>query len=185
MMILAAENNPLIPDWGELILGFIAFAILVAVLVRLAFPSIERLYHERREAIEGGIRRAEEAQAEAQRTLQQYRAQLADARHEANRIREEARAQGQEIIDELRRQAQEEADRIRRRGEEQLAAERASVVVELRAEIGRLAVDLAERIVGESLQDDTRVRTTVDRFLDHVESGAQTAGEATAPTGGG
>ena len=40
--------------------------------------------------------------------LEQYRAQLADARHEAARLREEAKEQGAQIIAEMREQGQAE-----------------------------------------------------------------------------
>jgi F-type H+-transporting ATPase subunit b len=170
MNILAADENPLVPPLGELIIGLIAFAVMVVVLYRLVAPRFEQVFRARREAIEGGIERAEAMQAEAKAALEQYRAQLAEARTEAAQIREHARTEGQQILEELRAQAQEESARIVARGEEQLASARQQVVNELRGEIGTLAVDLAGRVVGESLADDARRRGTVDRFLDQLES---------------
>src|SRR5215203_640339 len=107
MNVLAAEeaHNPLIPPVGEIIVGLIAFAKYVA-------PRFEQVFRARREAIEGGIERAEALQAEAKASLEQYRAQLAEARTEAAQIRDAARAEGQQIIEELRAQAQEESARI-------------------------------------------------------------------------
>src|SRR3954471_12560349 len=154
MDIVAAEaHNPLIPPWGEIIVGLIAFAILYFVLAKFVFPQLEKTFVARREAIEGGIERAEAMQAEAKSALEQYRAQLAEARSEAAQIRDQARAEGQQIIEELRAQAQEEASRIIARGEEQLATQRQQIVNELRGQIGALAVDLAGRVVGESLAE--------------------------------
>jgi F-type H+-transporting ATPase subunit b len=170
MNILAAEaHNPLLPPVGEIIIGLIAFGIVLLVLFRLVAPRFEQVFRARREAIEGGIERAEAMQAEAKAALEQYRAQLAEARTEAAQIRDQARAEGQQILEELRAQAQEESARIVARGEEQLASARQSVVNELRGQIGALAVDLAGRVVGESLADDARRRGTVDRFLDQLE----------------
>src|SRR3954470_9577324 len=170
MSILAAEaHNPLIPAWGEIILGLIAFAVVLVVFAKLVAPRFEQIFRARREAIEGGIERAEAMQAEAKAALDQYRAQLAEARSEAAQIRDQARAEGQQILEELRAQAQEESARIVARGEEQLASARQSVVNELRGQIGALAVDLAGRVVGESLADDARRRGTVDRFLDELD----------------
>lgn len=181
MFLLAAgETNPLIPQLGELVIGFLAFAILVGILMRLAFPRIEQLYAERHDKIEGGIERAEQAQAEAQRTLEEYRTQLAEARHESNRIREDAHVQARQIEQESRGRAQEEYQRIVARGEEQLSAERQQIVTTLRGEIGRLAVDLSERIVGESLTDEDLQRRVVDRFLDSIDPDVVAAG----PDGG-
>src|ERR671912_1259692 len=170
MSILAAEaHNPLIPPVGEIIIGLIAFAIVFFVFAKFVAPRFEQVYRARREAIEGGMERAEAAQAEAKAALEQYRAQLAEARNEAAQIRDQARAEGQQILEELRTQAQEESARIVARGQEQIQAARQQVVNELRSQIGTLAVDLAGRVVGESLADDARRRGTVDRFLDELD----------------
>jgi F-type H+-transporting ATPase subunit b len=172
MNILAAEeaHNPLIPPAGEIIIGLIAFAILFFVFAKFVAPRFEQVYRARREAIEGGIERAEAMQAEAKAALDQYRAQLAEARSEAAQIRDQARAEGQQILEELRVQAQEESARIVARGEEQLATARQQVVNELRGQIGTLAVQLAGQVVGESLADDARRSGTVDRFLTELDS---------------
>jgi F-type H+-transporting ATPase subunit b len=169
MNILAASENPLIPPLGEIIIGFIAFGILYLVMRLLVSPRFEQVFVARREAIEGGIERAEAMQAEAKEALEKYRAQLAEARSEAAQIRDQARAEGQQIVEDLRHQAQQESARILARGEEQLATARQQIVNELRGQIGALAVELASRVVGESLADDARRRGTVDRFLEELD----------------
>ncbi|PZM95834.1 MAG: F0F1 ATP synthase subunit B [Actinobacteria bacterium] len=165
-----AEHSPILPIWQELVIGSIAFALLVFVLLRFVMPRMEAMYQARVEAIEGGIKRAEAAQAEANKLLEQYKAQLAEARTEAARIRDDARADAERIRQGILAKAREEADRIIAAGKEQLAAERQTLVRELRAELGELAVDLASRIVGESLADEARRRGTVERFLRELES---------------
>ena len=108
MNILAAEStNPLLPPVGEIIVGLITFGIAFFVLGKFVWPRFEQVFLARREAIEGGIERAEAMQAEAKAALEQYRAQLAEARTEAAQIRDQARAEGQQILVELRTQANE------------------------------------------------------------------------------
>ncbi len=157
-----AEGNVIIPHVPELIVGSISFAILCFVLMKYVFPRMEATFHARVDAIEGGIKKAEEAQAEADRLLEQYRAQLAEARTEAARIRDEARADAVGIREDMLGKAREESDRIIAAGREALQTERQTIVRQLRAEIGSLAVDLAGRIVGESLEDEARQRGTID-----------------------
>ncbi|HLU56528.1 MAG TPA: F0F1 ATP synthase subunit B [Pseudonocardia sp.] len=169
--VLAAEElNPLVPHTVEIIVGLIAFLLLFWLLQKFAIPQFEKVYAERRDKIEGGLKRAEEAQEQAAELKRQYEEQLAGLRAEAARIRDDARAEGQQIKAELRAQAEEEAARIRQRGEEQLAAAREQVVRQLRGEIGGLSVQLAERIVGDSLADEDRRRATVDAFLSELDS---------------
>lgn len=165
----SSTPNPLVPTLSEVILVVIVFGALWYLIAKFVAPRFEQSYAQRRDAIEGGIARAEAAQAEAQAALTQYQRQLADARGEAAQIRENARAEAQRIVEELRAQAQEESARIVARGEEQLASQRGAIVRELRGEIGSLAVELSEKIVEQRLSDDAQVRATVDAFLSDLE----------------
>jgi F-type H+-transporting ATPase subunit b len=178
---LAAEggetpHNPIIPLWQELVLGIVAFGLVCWVLMKFVFPQMEKTFRARVDAIEGGLKRAEEAQAQANELLEQYRAQLAEARTEAARIRDEARADAEGIRQDVLAKAREESDRIITAGRDQLAAQRESIVRDLRAEVGTLAVDLAGRIVGESLADEARNRGTVDRFISELDATGTTGG---------
>ncbi|MEU9831088.1 F0F1 ATP synthase subunit B [Streptosporangium sp. NPDC048047] len=170
-LLAAAEGgNPLIPHTYELVVGAFAFFVVVLVVGKILTPRIQKTLAERTEAIEGGIQKAQDAQAEAQALLQQYKDQLAEARHEASRLREEAREQGAQIKAELREEAQAEARRLVEAAHAQIEADRQQAFAQLRNEIGRLSVELATRIVGESLEDEARRRRTVDRFLEELES---------------
>src|SRR6201992_1652073 len=106
--VIAAEagsQNPLVPTWTELIIGIIAFLIVFGFLGRLLLPRAQKMLAERTNQIEGGLKRAEEAQAQADQVLEEYPQQLADARHEASRLREEAREHGAQMIAEMRQPA--------------------------------------------------------------------------------
>jgi F-type H+-transporting ATPase subunit b len=164
-----ASYNPLLPSWPEFIIGTILFFLVFGVLAKLLLPRVQKILTERTEQIEGGLARSEEAQTEAQQLLDQYRQQLADARHEASRLREEAREQGAQIIADMREQAQAEARRVTEAAQAQIQAERQQALTALRTEIGTLATELASRIVGESLEDTARQGRMVDRFLDELE----------------
>jgi len=163
------ELNPLIPHTSEIIVGFIAFSLLYLVLRRAVVPRFEKAFAERTDAIQGGMERAEKAQQEAEAALNQYKAQLADARSEAQNIREEARVQGASIIEEMRTKAQEEAARITATAQAAIEAERQQAVKSLRNEVGALASELASKIVGEALDDQVRHSRIVDRFLEDLE----------------
>jgi F-type H+-transporting ATPase subunit b len=180
--LAASSLGPLAPDLTELIIGTIAFVIVFAMLARVLMPRIQKTLQERTDAIEGGLKRAEEAQAEAARVLKQYQDQLAEARHEASRLREEAKEQGAQIIAEMREQAQVEARRVAESAQAQLETDRQQAITSLRAEVGALAMELASRIVGEALKDEARQQRTVDRFLAQLEeqSGSTSGAKATS-----
>src|SRR5690606_3936156 len=171
--LLAQEEgvfNPVLPHTYELVVGVFAFLVVFVVVGRMLVPRIQRTLAERTDAIEGGIKRAEEAQAQAMALQKEYREQLAEARHEAARLREEAREQAAQIKAELREEAQAEARRLLEAAHAQIAADRQAAFAQLRTEIGRLSTGLAGRIIGESLEDQARQSRIVDRFLDELES---------------
>ncbi|MEU2504788.1 F0F1 ATP synthase subunit B [Streptomyces sp. NPDC007863] len=175
-LLLAAEGEPqppLLPHLDELVIGLIAFVIVFGFLAKKLLPNINKVLVERREAIEGGIEKAESAQIEAQSVLEQYKAQLAEARHEAARLRQEATEQGTAIIQEMKAEGQRQREEIIAAGHTQIEADRKAASSSLRQDVGKLATDLAGKLVGESLQDVARQSRTIDRFLDELEEKAE------------
>ncbi len=176
----SGSQNPLVPSLPELITGLIAFFIVFGLLAKLILPRAQKMLEERTDQIEGGLKRAEDAQAEAAQVLDQYRTQLAEARHEAARLREEAREQGAQIKAELRQQGEAERQRLVESANAQIEADRQQALTSLRAEIGALSVELASRVVGESLETEARQRRVVDRFLEQLEEQSGSTAEAEA-----
>ncbi|MET9960937.1 F0F1 ATP synthase subunit B [Streptomyces sp. NPDC006326] len=176
LLVLAAETeNPLVPPIPELVIGLIAFVIVFGFLAKKLLPNINKVLDERREAIEGGIEKAEAAQTEAQSVLEQYKAQLAEARHEAARLRQEALEQGTALKEELRAEGQRQREEIIAAGHAQIEADRKAASQALRQDVGKLATDLAGKLVGESLEDVARQSRTIDRFLSELEEKAEAA----------
>ena len=176
-MVLAAQQSPLLPNVTELIVGLITFAIIFFALWKLVLPRLSAMLAARTDAIEGGLKRAGDAEAEARELLKQYRAQLADARHEAARLRESAKEEAAQIVAEGRSAGAAERERIITSANAQIEADRQQALTALRSEVGSLAVELASRIVGESLADEARQSRMVDRFLTEIgEESAQKTG---------
>jgi F-type H+-transporting ATPase subunit b len=168
---VSADSTPnfLIPN-ATFIVELVIFLIILGAIAKWIVPWVNGQLAARQEAIRQQFQEAEEARAKLQAAEAEYREQIAAARADAARQREEAHEQGQRIIADLRAQAQAEADRITKTAQAQIEAERARTVAALRAEVGTLAVELAGRIVGESLSDEARQRRVVERFLSDLES---------------
>ncbi|GGK88162.1 ATP synthase subunit b [Salinibacterium xinjiangense] len=165
-----AAPNPLLPESYDIIWSAVCFAIILFVFWRKFLPSVKKTLDARSEAIEGGIKKAEIAQAEAAAALSQYKDQLAEGRAEAAKIRDQARADGTRILAELKEQAAIEAARITSNAQATIEAERQGALISLRAEVGSLAIDLASGVIGQSLSDDKRASTLVDQFLAELET---------------
>ncbi len=166
---VSATPNFLIPN-ATFIVELVIFLVILGAIAKWIVPWVNEQLAARQEAIRQQFQEAEDARAKLQAAEAEYREQIAAARADAARQREEAHEQGQRIIADLRAQAQAEADRITKAAQAQIEAERARTVAALRAEVGTLAVELAGRIVGESLSDEARQRRVVERFLTDLES---------------
>lgn len=168
-------RNPLIPESYDIIWSSVCFLVILVIFWRVILPRMKKLLDERSAAIEGNIEKANSAKSEAESVLEQYRAQLAEARAEAGAIRDQARQDGQRILAELKEQASAEAARITAHAQVQIEAERQAALVSLRTEVGSLALDLASGVIGESLKEDKRSAALVDRFLADIEAQEQKA----------
>ncbi|MGO3886480.1 MAG: F0F1 ATP synthase subunit B [Mycetocola sp.] len=162
--------NPLLPASYDIIWSSVIFVILLVAFWKVFLPKLQATLDERGAAIEGNIAKADEAQRKAEAALEQYTAQLAEARVEAGTIRESAREDGKQIVLAAKEQATAEAERIGSAAQARIEAERQAAVTSLRSEVGTLALDLASGVVGESLSDDAKAKNVVDRFLADLES---------------
>ena len=178
--LLAAEeggSNVLRIPLFEFFISLAAFFIVFGVLAKFALPVIKKTLEDRADAIEGGIKRAEEAQAEAQRTLEEYQEQMAAARAEVAEIRAQTEAERAGVMEEARKAAEVQAAQIAANATSQIEAEKAKALAELRKSMGGVATDLAGRIVGESMTDDARAAGVVDRFISELEQAAPNGGQ--------
>jgi len=166
----AAEVNDaadLYPHWEELVVGALAFAILFFFMWKWVFPRVNTLLEERRSKIQGELEKAEETRRQADTELADYRKQLANAREESNKIIEEARRTAEQLRAEIAAKAEREAETTVARAQEEIRAERDRVFQQLRSEVAELAVGLAGRVVGESLDPKAHERL-IDQYIDEV-----------------
>jgi F-type H+-transporting ATPase subunit b len=168
----------LLPASYDILWSSVVFVVLFLLFWRFVLPALQRILDERSEGIERKLEQAEADRAEAQALLERYREQLAEARSEAARIRAEAQADRQSIVAEARTEAERAASVVTERALTQLTSEAAAVRAALSRDVGRLATDLAERIIGESL-DPQRTSATVDRFIADLDAAG--AGSSDGP----
>ncbi|MGD2102429.1 MAG: F0F1 ATP synthase subunit B [Acidimicrobiia bacterium] len=175
MAVLAAEEGEggsstdlVLPETSELIAGIIAFAIVFFFVWRWAMPTIRETLERRRQAITGQIEEAEKAKAEAESLLADYRAQLAEAKAEGNRVVEEARQSADQLRADILAKAEQEAEGIRAKARDEASSEVSRALADAKAQVGDISVELAGKIVGESLDADAH-QALIDRYLADLE----------------
>ena len=148
-----SEVKDFYPEPAELIVGLLAFAVLFFFTWKWVLPRFKQVLEERREKIQGEMEKAEATRTEAEKLQEDYRKQLAGARDDANKIIEEARATAEQLRRDLQARAEEESEAIAARAKEEIRAERDRAFQELRGQVGSIAVEIAERIVGTTLDE--------------------------------
>jgi F-type H+-transporting ATPase subunit b len=179
-LILAQEEERegidlILPATAELVWGVICFAIVAFLLMRFAFPKLREAVEAREKKIQGDLEGAEKTRAEAQQKLEEYEQRLAEARSEANRVIEEARQQAEQVRKDLVAKAEAEARAVVERAGEQINAERRRTLQELQGQIADLSIQLAEKVVGRSLDGESQ-REMVDAYIREVSGMSSNGG---------
>jgi F-type H+-transporting ATPase subunit b len=155
------------PALPEIVWGGLAFLIVLAILMKFAFPALKKGLKQREETIRDELEGASRAREEAEAEAAQYRAQIGDARSEANTILEDARADAERIRREMLERAENEAAEVRQRAQEDINLAQERAMSDLRAQVTDLSIDLAEKVVEQNLDRETQV-ALIDRYIDDV-----------------
>lgn len=159
----------ILPAWQELIPAALAFLVLFALLAKFAFPAMKRMLQKRSDQIQDDLTKAEQAKLEAEGVLDDYRAQLANARGDAARIIEESRKQADELRRDVLAKAEDEARAIREAGARDVAGAVDSAKAELRQQVADLSIELAGRLVGAQLERSGH-EALIDDFIRDLDA---------------
>jgi F-type H+-transporting ATPase subunit b len=174
-LLAAAEEggkapNPILPAQNEIIWGFLSFVVLFVLMAKFAFPSVQNAMQARTNRIRKDLDDAERVKSEAQTILDQYTAQLQDAKSEANRIIEEARQTADQLRRDLMARAEAEVAELRQRNADDINAAKDRTLADLRTQVAEIAIAAAERVVERNIDRDTNT-ALVESFISQV--GAQ------------
>ncbi len=156
-------------DVNEIIVGIIAFIVVFGYIWKVASPALNEMLENRQKAIKADLEAAEAEKAEAAALKQDYAAQLSGAREESTRIVEDARQAGEAARADIVARAETEADGIKASAMAELASERERAATSMRREVAGLSIDVAEKLVGRTLDRDSQ-QALVDQFIDELGS---------------
>jgi F-type H+-transporting ATPase subunit b len=164
-------HNPIIPEVSELVYAAFAFLVLLALMYKFAFPAVQKAMEGRTQRIRDNLDDAERTKAEAQRILEEYQRQLADAKNESARIIEEARQTAEQMRRDLMVRAEAEVNDLRERTRTEIDAAQQRAIADLRSQVSELAIGAAEVVVQKNLDRDTN-RALVERYIEQVGTNA-------------
>ena len=132
---------------------FVSFGILLFLLYKFAFPPILEMLEQRERKIKDSLDQAERNRAEAERKLKEYEGKLAAVAQEAEIILNQARERAQRVLEENEQRLQADAERIKAEATREIEQERRRAVQEIRSQTTDFALQVAEKLVGRSLNE--------------------------------
>jgi ATP synthase, F0 subunit b len=159
----------LTPDTGLLFWMTIAFGVVLFILARYGFPVITRAVEKRSDYIAESLRKADEARAQLAEVAQRAEQMLEKARTERGDILADAQQARKDMLAEARMKAEEDARRRMERAESEARELRQRTMDEVRDEVVDLSIRIAEKVIGEKLDDEQRQRMLIERYLKEEE----------------
>ncbi|KFJ08268.1 F0F1 ATP synthase subunit B [Bifidobacterium tsurumiense] len=157
-----------VPKVYDMVWSLIILVIVALFFYRFFLPKFNAVFDERASKIEGGMKKAAQAQQDAEQAKAKYEAQLSTARVEASKIRDDARAEASHIVADARSRAESEAEQITANAQRSLESQHKQALVSLKGEVGTLATALAGKILGSRLEDDAVQSSMIDQMLDDM-----------------
>lgn len=173
-MILAKEGgfNPFNPETGLWVWTLIAFLAVLYFLAKKVFPKLQEGLADREQRIRADLEQAEETRKEAERLLEDYKARVAQARDESNRIIDEARLAADTVRKDLISRAEGDARLIVDKAQKQLSGESERALAALQGQLAQWSAAIASQIVEKEVDAKTH-QGLVDSFIGKLEADAK------------
>lgn len=158
-----------VPVLADIWPSIIAFAILFILLKKFAFGPISNILEKRAATIKESLEKAEQTQVDAERMLEEYKAQMAEARAEAGKVIEQGRKVAESMKAEILAQATKDAEAVVAKAHEAMEAEKKAAVAELQASVADLSVAVAGKLIGGELSASDHA-SLIEKYVAEVGS---------------
>ena len=160
--------NPLTPDPGLLFWMVLSFGVVFFLLAKFGFPVIVKAINERKEFIEMSLLSAKQANEKLATIQAEGEKLLADAKAQQKDIIAGAMQEKQQIVRAAQEEAQASANQMIEEARQSFLAEKERALQDVRKEVATLALDIAEKVIGERMKDDAVQQKTIEQLIDHL-----------------
>lgn len=157
------------PSIGLVFWTAIAFICLLILLKKFAWKPILSAIKDREQFIDDALNKAELAKQEMARLTSQNEELMKQARAERDEILKEAKLLKDNIVNEAKSQAQAEGAKLIEKARIEIENQKKAAVAELKGQVSALSLDIAERVLRNQLDDQTKQQELVNSLLKDVE----------------
>lgn len=158
--------NLLTPDPGLLFWMVLSFGVVFFLLAKFGFPVIVKAINERKEFIEMSLLSAKQANERLVSIQAEGEKLLAEAKAQQKEIIAGAIQEKQQILLAARDEAQTSADQMIEDARKSIQKEKERALQDVRNEVANLALDIAEKVIGERMKDEAMQRKTIEKLID-------------------
>jgi len=158
------------PAIGTVFWTTLIFLLLLFLLQKFAWGPIMKAVRSREETIRNALDSAEKAREEMKVLQADNETILRKAREERDKIIRDARTATERMLTEAKEKSQSEADAMVKRARELIEREKNTAIAEVKREVASLAIEVASRVVSETLKSDAEQQKLIGRYLTEIEN---------------
>jgi F-type H+-transporting ATPase subunit b len=156
------EVNP-----GLIIWVIVTFIVLLVVLKKVAWKPILGALDQREASIKESLEKAEKAREEAQKVLDENKANIAKAEEESKQIIDQSRAYAEKLKDQIIRESKEQAKKIVDDAADEIERKKDAAFNDLKNQVAEIAINAAEKILKETLDKESN-KKIVDKYISDI-----------------
>ena len=160
----------LIPESGLFWWMLLAFAVVFFVLAKFGWPIITQMIDERAKYIDDSIAKAKETNEKLEGIQAETAAMLKQAQEQSSKILAEAVEMRNQIVEKAKTEATVAGQKILEEAKQQIEVEKEDAIRDIRRQVGLLSVEIAEKVLRQSLKTDADQMAMIDRMLDELEN---------------
>jgi len=163
----AHEKGFFSPDMSMVLLTWVTFFLLLAVLYKYAWKPILSLLDEREESIRKSLEDVDRIKNELESLDTKCSQLIADAESKATQVIDQSRKAAKEAANIIQNKAREEAQISLENALRDIKEETQKARVKLREESAQIAVGLASKLIEENMNADKN-RSLINRFIKEI-----------------
>lgn len=146
----------------------ILFLALIFLLRRFAWKPTLKAINEREEFISDSLEKAQEAEQETRRLLEQNKTLLQQGQAERDQVMKDAKSTRDSIVREAANEAKAEAEKIREKAREDIKNETAKAIEQLKGEVASISFSIAQKVIEEKMTEADMQKDSIQRALKEI-----------------
>lgn len=157
------------PGIGLIFWMLLSFTLLLIILRKFAWKPILKALKDRENSIENALQSAQKAKEQMEQLNADNEKIINEAKKERDRLMKEAREVKEKIISDAKEQALVEAHKLTEASRQAIENEKAAAMTEIKNLVATLSVDIAEKIIRQTLENNDKQKELIQSLLNDVK----------------